>query len=138
MHLYKTMLIKWSKPFRKNPKLVWGSFFAIGTVVYLKVWIPLTGLSIPCPIHAVTGLYCPGCGMTRSLTALLKLDLEAAFRYNSLVYALVPLYLCYWLLQRKKLHRTSNAVLIAMVILALGYGIARNLPLFDRLAPPDL
>ncbi|MCM3633279.1 DUF2752 domain-containing protein [Paenibacillus sp. FSL W7-1287] len=132
------MLIKWSKPFRKNPKLVWGSFFAIGTVVYLKVWIPLTGLSIPCPIHAVTGLYCPGCGMTRSLTALLKLDLEAAFRYNSLVYALVPLYLCYWLLQRKKLHRTSNAVLIAMVILALGYGIARNLPLFDRLAPPDL
>ena len=76
--------------------------------------------------------------MTRSLTALLKLDLEAAFRYNSLVYALVPLYLCYWLLQRKKLHRTSNAVLIAMVILALGYGIARNLPLFDRLSPPDL
>lgn len=38
----------------------------------------------------------------------------------------------------QKLHRTSNAVLIAMVILALGYGIARNLPLFDRLAPPDL
>lgn len=136
MPLSKAMLIKWSNTFRKNPKLVWGSFFAIGTVAYLKVWIPLTGISIPCPIHAVTGLYCPGCGSTRSLTALLKLDFNTALHYNSLIYALVPLYGCYWLLQRKKFHRAANTVLIAMVILALGYGIARNLPFFDYLAPP--
>lgn len=115
---------------------MWGSFLAIGTVAYLKVWIPLTGLSIPCPIHATTGLYCPGCGSTRSLSSLLQLDFADAFRYNSLLYILLPLYGCYWLLQRNKKKKLAQGILIAMLILAVGFGIARNLPAFSKLAPP--
>lgn len=137
MPLYKTMLTKWYNTFRKNPKLVWGSFFAIGTVTYLKVWVPLTGLSIPCPIHAVTGLYCPGCGMTRSLTELLQLNVDAAFRYNSIVYVLLPLFALYALLKRKKHYRAANSVMISMCILTIAFAIARNLPLFSYLAPPS-
>jgi len=136
MRLYKMKSTLSSNLLRKNPKLMWGSFLAIGTVAYLKVWIPLTGLSIPCPIHAVTGLYCPGCGSTRSLSALLQLDLADAFRYNSLIYTLLPLYGCYWLLQRKKKTKLAKGMLVAMLVLAIGFGIIRNLPAFSHLAPP--
>ena len=36
----------------------------------------------PCWFHAVTGLYCPGCGNTRSVRAMLRFDLPLALRNN--------------------------------------------------------
>lgn len=35
-----------------------------------------------CPFYEITGLYCPGCGGTRSLTALLHGDVLLAFHEN--------------------------------------------------------
>jgi len=35
-----------------------------------------------CPFHAVTGLPCPGCGMTRAMISLGQLKLEEAIGYN--------------------------------------------------------
>jgi hypothetical protein len=35
-----------------------------------------------CPFHAVTGLACPGCGMTRALISLGQLKPGAAIGYN--------------------------------------------------------
>ena len=37
-----------------------------------------------CPIKLLIGLPCPGCGMTRSILCLLKLDIKGSFRYNAL------------------------------------------------------
>ncbi len=48
------------------------------------------GFIPPCPWHAVTGLRCPGCGMTRAVHFALRGDLLAALRLNPAV-ALVPL-----------------------------------------------
>ena len=50
----------------------------------------LTGWGIPCWIHAITGLHCPGCGISRMFLALLRLDLVAAARYNLFVLCLLP------------------------------------------------
>jgi hypothetical protein len=35
-----------------------------------------------CPFHAVTGIPCPGCGMTRAMISLGQLKLEEAIKYN--------------------------------------------------------
>lgn len=40
---------------------------------------------IPCMFHTLTGLYCPGCGGTRAVRALLKGDLRMSFQYHPLV-----------------------------------------------------
>ena len=40
------------------------------------------GIGIPCLFHQITGLQCPGCGNTRAVLALLRLDLKAALAYN--------------------------------------------------------
>ena len=37
-----------------------------------------------CPIKLLIGLPCPGCGMTRAIICLLKLDIQGSFRYNAL------------------------------------------------------
>ncbi len=41
-------------------------------------------LGITCPIKFVTGVSCPGCGMTRAWLSLLRLDVGAAFSYHPL------------------------------------------------------
>lgn len=42
-----------------------------------------------CPVFKYLGFYCPGCGGTRSVLALLKGDILTSFRYHPLVLYLV-------------------------------------------------
>lgn len=56
------------------------------TVTGEKITEKLVGLfSMPCLFHTVTGFYCPGCGGTRAVMALLRGDLAASFLYHPLV-----------------------------------------------------
>lgn len=51
---------------------------------------------IGCPIHYFTGIPCPGCGMTRAILSLLRLDLGGALYYHPLVFLLpVPVLLLF-------------------------------------------
>ena len=66
--------------------------------VLLHVADPSEATSFPgCPFHALTGLYCPGCGTLRCLHALLHADLRSALDYNLLTVLLVPMLLVAWL-----------------------------------------
>lgn len=60
---------------------------------------------ITCVYKHFLGVPCPGCGMTRALICLLKLDFAGAWGYNPLIFAMpyVFLYLfCDW---RKPIHK---------------------------------
>ena len=60
-------------------------------------------LGITCPIRFLTGISCPGCGMTRALLSALRFDFQAAFFYHTLWIFLVPWGLtAWWLFQKKK------------------------------------
>lgn len=54
-----------------------------------------SGLGLPCVVHSLTGLYCPGCGASRALSSLLRLDFYRALRWNPLLVALFPFALFY-------------------------------------------
>ncbi len=41
--------------------------------------------SVPCMFHAVTGLYCPGCGGTRAAALLLRGEIGASLWYHPIV-----------------------------------------------------
>lgn len=41
-----------------------------------------------CPIRNLTGMPCPGCGMSRAWRAALGLDLRAAFRFHPMFWTL--------------------------------------------------
>lgn len=111
-------------------------------VAYL-LFTRLTGWGIPCIFHEVTGLHCPGCGVTRMLRAMLLLDIYGAFHYNMLVFCLLPFAVFFsirhWLRWVKTgKNPTDLAETIAAgtaLVLALAFGIMRNLPWFSFLAP---
>lgn len=44
----------------------------------------------PCPLFALTGLLCPGCGTTRALHALVHADLARAMAMNPLMVVSIP------------------------------------------------
>lgn len=71
---------------------------AAGIVV--GVYALLFALGITCPIKYVTGVSCPGCGMTRACLAMLRLDPGAALHYHPLVW-LPPIVLAGYLFRAK-------------------------------------
>jgi len=98
---------------------------------------------LPCLFRALTGFYCPGCGMTRALHALVHLDLAQAFRMNPLVIsglALVPGLLAWQAGWRARWFAPVVSVVSQpnfWLVLIPAYWIARNLPWFPftALAP---
>ena len=45
-------------------------------------FIGLTGWRIPCLFRLVTGLKCPGCGITHSSVCFMKFDFQGMIQYN--------------------------------------------------------
>jgi hypothetical protein len=69
--------------FRPETGLKWiGGFFAFG--LGLSALYAATGVGLPCPFREITGWDCPLCGGTRMGSALLSLNVGAAFAFNPL------------------------------------------------------
>jgi len=114
------------------------SFFLL-RLIYL-----IFGIGIPCPLHAITGLYCPGCGMFRAAGALLHGDLGQAVRYNALCPVLLPLLFIFTARETIRYiqgalpapaNRLEIAICVGVAGISVLYAIARNLPPFDMLRP---
>lgn len=75
-------------------------------------------LELPCPIKFVTGISCPGCGMTRALVSAIRLDFAAAFHYHPLWILLPPVALL-WLCIGERRPRLARVGLIAVAVLFL-------------------
>jgi hypothetical protein len=113
-------------------------------LVVLRVFDPATsGAFPPCPLHFLTGWYCPGCGSLRAFHQLLHGHFGAAFALNPLAVLALP-FLGYggasyaaWVLRGRYLPRlflpawTIRTVAVGIV----AFGIVRNIPAFSLLAP---
>ena len=75
---------------------------------YLQTRLPI--LTIPCLLHTFTGYYCPGCGGTRAVYALMHLQFWKSFCYHPLVPYGTAVYLWFMIshtiekLSRHRLH----------------------------------
>ena len=93
-------------------------------------------IGIPCIFHEITGLYCPGCGATRAIASLLKLDFYQALRYNLIIIISIPLFIVYLLYKRK--DEIPNIILYLYLCTIVIFGILRNISYFSFLAPIEL
>lgn len=106
-----------------------------------------------CAFHRATGLWCPGCGMTRATHHLLHGDVVGAVGSNLFTpFVLIALVAAWWGWLRwsfgRPLGRLTSGVLgtaqraprwssVSLLVLVVGYGIVRNVPVspFSALAP---
>lgn len=63
-------------------------------------------LRFPCIFHEITGLYCPGCGGTRAVKALLGGHIITSFMYNPIVLYSVVMYI--WFMGTQLLGRLTK------------------------------
>lgn len=95
----------------------------------------VTGWSIPCPLHLLTGWNCPGCGVTRMCLALLRLDLAGAWQANPGLMLLLPFLAVLLLSLAVRYIRTGRGLpspgeqklIWCGVAYLLLYGLLRNL-----------
>ena len=99
-----------------------------------------------CPFHQATGLWCPGCGLTRGTYQLLHGDLAAALGYNVFtplaLIAIAVVWIAWlrrsWGAPPLRLPEHAGRLLgSALPMLIIAYGVLRNLPLepLSALAP---
>ena len=103
--------------------------------------IRFTGIIIPCFFFQLTGYYCPGCGVTRLFLSLFRFQLYQAFRYNPLVFCMLPFgfYIIliefkYWLYGCKT-KSVPEFIWYILLVVTIGFGILRNLGPFSFLGP---
>ncbi|MBC8003272.1 MAG: DUF2752 domain-containing protein [Opitutaceae bacterium] len=132
-------------------RALWAALGALGLVIAAFLLHRSGPSGLPwwhgCVFHQLTGLNCPGCGMTRAAYAMLHGRVGEAFRFNPLGMVLLPvaslgagIEIVGWIRGKPLPFRLRAGVKGAWVIVAIiiGFGILRNLPWwpFTLLAPP--
>jgi hypothetical protein len=95
-----------------------------------------------CPFFAVTGHWCPGCGSLRAMHALTRGDVAAAAGLNVLALTSLPVLALIWLrwVRRSwtgapRAQPAPAALIWALAVGVLLFGVIRNLPFGASLAP---
>lgn len=91
-----------------------------------------------CPLRALFGIDCPGCGMLRGTHDLVTGDVAGALDNNVLLVLLIPLAIVIWFrwfinswrgirpaVTRDQLRRRT-ALLITGLLIAIAFGVVRN------------
>jgi hypothetical protein len=102
-------------PAQAERSLAWVMLLGLSAVFLISMlWRPADEPTIIlCPFRALTGLLCPGCGMTRAFCALGHGELGRAIRFNALSPLLYLSFIIAWVgaaATLLNLHRLSAMV----------------------------
>jgi hypothetical protein len=131
---------------RAVPLACGGALAAAGAVVALNDPSAPGSRFPPCAFHALTGLWCPGCGLTRGVHQLLNGHVMSALGYNLFVPVVLAVFVVSWWRwlrstwgrpSRPLTPRTTRWIAVAMPVVLLAYTVLRNIPAepFRALAP---
>lgn len=130
-----------------NKKKLFELFAAILILIIIYIINIKYHIYIICPIRETFHVYCPGCGITRTIISIIHLDFYQAFRYNMLGFILLPFLLIYtiykiyiWLFDKKdKLaNKIPKWILYMLIIILILYGVLRNTDYFSWMAPTNV
>ena len=105
----------------------------LGAGILYFVFTSVTKIGIPCPFYYLTGLQCPGCGVSRMMLALARLDFSHALQYNPFILLTSPILLFIIFYSDYLYIKTGNGslgkwnfLMIAELAGLLIFGVARN------------
>lgn len=81
--------------------------------VLLGIWLLL---DLPCVLRNLTGVICPGCGLSRAWLALFQLDFRAAFSYHPMFWC-IPILALFVLYDGQLLsNKRANTLLLGILL----------------------
>ncbi len=108
---------------RAEFKLILKTFFSKKTVVLLLIaayfiiaYSLLNYFNISCVFLEITGIPCPGCGMTRAFLSLVTMDFYQAIKHNVVIF-FMPYVFIYLIFELK--HRVYDILLITIAVIAI-------------------
>lgn len=117
-------------------------FAFVITLVLILLLLEL--INYKCIYRELFNIYCAGCGFTRMIKSVIKLDFYQAFRYNPLLFILLIIFIPYCIYQvylyirYGNIKKPSLKLLIVLVVILSIYMILRNIPKFDYLIPTKI
>ena len=121
----------------ENKKRLKKLFFVYVIVIaillaYLPIYLFLPFLRLPCLFNLITGLNCPGCGISRMLSSFANLNIGEGISYNYFLGYSIPVivvffgYYSYNFVTKKKIMFFEVSAIV-YVILLIAWGIIRNI-----------
>lgn len=118
---------------KKRVAVVAALFIILGTAYGILVSVVHYG--IPCIFHEITGLKCPGCGITSGIVCLMHFDFYGALRNNAFIFLIIPYILTVFIHTSLEYIRTGKYRLstgksfidITFLVMLLLWGIFRNI-----------
>jgi hypothetical protein len=116
-----------------------GAVGLIGGSLAVAFFNPSTAGFFPvCPLFSMTGIACPGCGLTRGFHALSRGDIVSALDYNALLpfyafilgYFLVSLILLAVKGQGLSFKIFRPKMMWSFLAISLVFAVVRNLPVY--------
>ncbi len=118
---------------KRRNKVIAGALTLLTIGTAYAFFVMLTKKSIPCVFHSLTGLKCPGCGVSRMFLALFRFDLKEAFIANGAILCMLPLMsataarFVYVYVRRGTVRdRAAEISVWFMVGVLLVFGVVRN------------
>ncbi|WP_069386726.1 DUF2752 domain-containing protein [Cellulosimicrobium cellulans] len=114
--------------------LATGAVVAAATVYVALVDPHRPGHYLTCPLLALTGLACPGCGGLRATHDLARLDVAGAWAANPLWVLVAPLIVALWAVwlvrawRGRPGPRLRAGVAWAGLAVVVAFGVLRNVP----------
>lgn len=87
--------------------------------VLFIAWLALYLLDIGCVFRLMTGVPCPGCGMTRAWLAALRLDFAAAIAYHPLFWAVPIAFVLAFVREEVASSKLKRGIDIAVTVLCV-------------------
>ena len=114
---------------RRALKLLWKDIKDVKWAIIIIIAYFVLGryfLYSLCPMVMMTGLPCPGCGLTRAGFALLRLDLAGAYRIHPFIYPIAGYIAVFgwnrYIMGRRMGKKLKAGLTVLMVLVILFYG----------------
>lgn len=101
----------------RNKKLDKIALFALLVIYFAAAYALMDHFNVTCVFLEIFKIPCPGCGMTRALLSLLRLDLIGAIKYNFIIFFMPYVFVYIFFDLKHRIHKTLLSIIALLAVI---------------------